>query len=82
MNLNSAEPNEIIRLREGIGYDGVLNSVEPSEDGWILANISSFIVELPAECEDKLRPLMGQPTRVALLFGKYHVAKMTRRSQT
>jgi hypothetical protein len=78
MNLNSAEP-EIIRLREGKGYDGVLNNIEPGEEGYILAGIEGFIVELPAECEDKLRPLMGQPTRVAFLLGWYHAAKYTRR---
>ena len=82
MNLNSAEPNEIIRLREGKGYDGVLNSIEPGEDGYILADIEGFKVELPEELEGKLRPLMGQEVQVAFLFGKYHVAKLTGRPQT
>jgi hypothetical protein len=82
MNLNSAEPNEIIRLREGIGYDGVLRSIEPGEDGYILAEIEDFIVELPEELEGKLRPLLGQPVRVAFLCGKYLACKMIRRSQT
>jgi len=84
LNLNpfseTGEANKIIRLKEGIGYDGVLQSIEPGEDGYILANISSFIVELPEEFEGKLKPLLGQPVRVAFLLGRYHAAKMTRRA--
>jgi len=71
---------EPIRLQEGIGYDGVLQDLKDSSDGLIIVNISDYIIELPCVLKSKLEPLLGQAVRVALLFGKYHAAKMTRRA--
>ena len=74
--LPSKEP---ICLRECQRIDGILQSLTPLDENFVLVNISGFMVELPRKLETKLKPLMGQPMRVAVYFGKYHAAKLTRR---
>lgn len=71
---------EPIKLQEGIGYDGVLQSLEDGPIGLIIVNISGHIIELPRILKSRLEPLLGQPVRVAFLCGKYHACKMTRRA--
>lgn len=71
--------NEPVRLREGIGYDGILRSLEDGAIGLIIVNISGNIIELPSILKSRLEPWLGQSVRVAFLFGKYHICKLTRR---
>jgi hypothetical protein len=66
---------EPIRLRDYGGVRGILQNITPFEDNLILADLSGILVELPAELESKLQSLMGQRTRVAIILGKYHVAR-------
>ena len=82
MNSFGEEPKEPIRLDLWHGYDGVLQSIQQGEDGYILVDLSGRIVELPEELESKLRPLMGLPVRVARIDGQYYAAKWTRRPTT
>jgi hypothetical protein len=72
---------EPIRLENWHGRNGILQSIQWDEDGYIMADLSGSIVELPAELEGKLRPLMGLPARVAIIDGVYYAAKWTRRAQ-
>lgn len=72
--------NYILRLADFSGCDGILQSIQPSDDGWILAALSGILVELPSSLEAELRALMGQPTRAAQHFGAYRVARWTGRA--
>ncbi len=65
----------IIRLQDHRGRKGILQSIEHLEDGYIVANLSGFRVELSAELEEKLQALIGQPVRVARIFGKHYAAR-------
>lgn len=76
LNIIPSPPSiEPIRLRECDGVRGILQNIAPFEDDLILADLSGMLVELPAELEGKLWPLMGQRTRVAVILGKYHVSR-------
>jgi len=67
------QSNEIIRLLDFGGRDGILRGIHPLDDGWLLADLDGILVELPASLEEELRPLMGKPIRANRLLGKYRV---------
>jgi len=73
------DADDIIRLADFRQVDGILQSIKTIEDGWILADLSGELVELPALLEGELRALMGKPTRTVRFFGNYHVASWTRK---
>lgn len=67
----SAEP---IRLHDYQDRTGILQSIIPGEDGYILADLSGALVELPVSIEKALRAHMGKRVRVGRFYGKYLVA--------
>jgi hypothetical protein len=73
-------PNDILRLTDFSGRDGILQSIRPADDGWLLVDLSGVLVELPESLGEELRALMGQPTRAAHYFGAYRVARWTGRA--
>ena len=78
-NILPQSDDDIVRLADFSGRDGILQSIVPADEGWLLANLSGVLVELPASLEGELRALVGKPTRAAHYFGEYRVARWSGR---
>jgi hypothetical protein len=64
------------KLHHGGEVNGYLNSIELSEDDYVIAEIEGYKVVLPEEMQARLEPYLNKPIGLANFFDKLVIREL------